>query len=74
MLDHVSDARAEVVLLGVTLGSLEFLTGRDAWRGGRIETRVAYLRFLAANGYGLSAVEQVIVGDKSAAECYEELA
>ena len=74
LLDHVSDARAEVVLLGVTLGSLEFQTGRDAWRGGPEGTRVAYLRFLAANGYGLSAVEQVIVGDKSAAECYEELA
>jgi hypothetical protein len=29
---------------------------------------------LAANGYGLSAVEQVIVGEKSAADCYQELA
>lgn len=73
LLDHATDARAEVVLLGVTLGSLELLTPRDAWRGpGSVQA--AYLRFLAANGYGLSAVEQVIVGEKSAAECYEELA
>lgn len=73
LLDHATDARAEVVLLGVTLGSLEFLTGRDAWRRPGDEL-AAYLRFLAANGYGLSAVEQVIVGEKSVAECYEELA
>ena len=72
LLDHVSDARAEVVLLGVTLGSLEFLTGRDAWRGPG-DVHAAYLRFLAANGYGLSAVEQVIVGEKSVADCYGEL-
>lgn len=72
LLDHVTDARAEVVLLGVTLGSLELLTPRDAWRGpGPVQA--AYLSFLAANGYGLSAVEQVIVGDMSAADCYKEL-
>lgn len=71
LLDHVTDARAEVVLLGVTLGSLEFLTPRDAWRGPR-SAQAAYLRFLEANGYGLSAVEQVIVGDRSAADCYED--
>lgn len=73
LLDHVSDARAEVVLLGVTLGSLELATGRDAWRAPDTASR-AYLGFLAAHGYGLSAVEQVIVGDKSVDECYEELA
>lgn len=72
LLDHVTDARAEVVLLGVTLGSLELLTPRDAWRGpGPVQ--VAYLRFLAANGYGLSSVERVVVGDMSAADCYREL-
>ena len=73
LLDHVTDARAEVVLLGVTLGSLEFLTPRDAWRGPG-PVHAAYLQFLAANGYGLSAVEQVIAGEKSAADCYGELA
>lgn len=73
LLDHVSDARAEVVLLGATLGSLEFGTGRDAWRGPSSDS-VAYLQFLVANGYGLSAVEQVIVGEKSVTDCYEELA
>jgi ParB family chromosome partitioning protein len=72
LLDHVSDARAEVVLLGVTLGSLELATGRDKWRGPDDQS-ASYLRFLAANGYGLSAVEQVIVGEKSVADCYEEL-
>ncbi len=73
LLDHATDARAEVVLLGVTLGSLEFLTPRDAWRSPS-PVRAEYLRFLAANGYGLSAVEKVIVGDMSAADCYKELA
>lgn len=73
LLDHATDARAEVVLLGVTLGSLEFLTPRDAWRGPST-IHAAYLRFLEANGYGLSPVEQVIVGDMSAADCYQELA
>jgi len=73
LLDHVSDARAEVVLLGVTLGSLEFVTGRDAWRSPGADS-AAYLKFLMANGYGLSPVEQVVVGGKSAADCYEELA
>ena len=73
LLDHVSDARAEVVLLGVTLGSLEFATGRDAWRSPGADS-AAYLEFLMANGYGLSPVEQVIVGVKSAVDCYGELA
>lgn len=73
LLDHVSDARAEVVLLGVTMGSLELATTRDKWRNPDGDS-AAYLRFLAANGYGLSPVEQVIVGEKSAADCYEELA
>jgi ParB family chromosome partitioning protein len=72
LLDHVSDARAEVVLLGVTMGSLELATTRDKWRNPDSES-AAYLRFLAANGYGLSPVEQVIVGEKSAADCYGEL-
>lgn len=73
LLDHVSDARAEVVVLGVVLGSLEFLTGRDRWRSPDAASS-AYLRFLAANGYGLSAVEQVMLGERSADECYEGLA
>ena len=72
LLDHVTDARAEVVLLGVTLGSLELATGRDKWRNPDTDS-AAYLRFLAANGYGLSAVEQVIAGEKSVTECYKEL-
>lgn len=73
LLDHANDARAEVVVLGMTLGALESLTPKSAWRGSSDHT-VAYLRFLAENGYGLSPVEQVMVKDKTAVECYEELA
>lgn len=73
LLGHdTSDGRAEVVLLGTTLGMLESLTPKSAWRGPSGES-AAYLRFLAQNGYGLSPVEQVIVGDMSADAAYEEL-
>lgn len=72
LLDHGTDSRAEVVLLGMTLGALESLTGKSAWRGPGSEN-VAYLRFLQENGYGLSPVESVIVGDMSADDCLAEL-
>lgn len=72
VLDHATDARAEVVLLGLTLGAAESLTSKSAWRGPAPDS-VAYLRFLAENGYGLSPIEQVIVGEKAADECLQEL-
>ena len=33
-----------------------------------------YLRFLAANGYALSAIDQVITGERDAEGLYRELA
>lgn len=73
LLDHATDHRAEVILLGLVLGTLESLTPKSTWRGPSAESK-AYLQFLAENGYGLSPVEQIITGDKSAEGCMEELA
>jgi ParB family transcriptional regulator, chromosome partitioning protein len=67
-----SDNRALVIALGLVLGSLESRAGKDAWRNpapvrepgddriyyGHSVTSGDYLRFLAANGYTLSAVEK----------------
>jgi len=61
-----------VIALGLVLGSLESRAGKDAWRNpapvrepgddriyyGHSVTSGDYLRFLAANGYTLSAVEK----------------
>lgn len=73
LLDHATDARAEVVLLGLTLGGLESWTPKSAWRGPGDASK-AYLRFLAENGYGLSPAEQVVVGDMTVEAALEELA
>lgn len=73
LLDHVTDNRAGVVILGMALGAMESVTGKSAWRGPG-DLSIRYLRFLAANGYGLSPVEQVIVGDLSVEACLEALA
>ena len=81
------DARAQVVILAVVLGALETRTPKDAWRHpepirdgsdsrwsyGHRMTSGDLLRYLAANGYTLSPIEQVITGDKSADEVYDEL-
>jgi ParB family transcriptional regulator, chromosome partitioning protein len=72
LLDHATDHRAEVVLLGLILGTMESLTPKSAWRGPGQWSK-DYLRFLAESGYGLSPVEQVVTGDKTADECLEEL-
>ena len=80
-----SDNRALVIALGRVLGSLEAKTGKDAWRNpaparepgddriyyGRSVTSGDYLRFLAANGYTLAAVEEVITGTRTAADAYD---
>jgi ParB family chromosome partitioning protein len=81
-----SDNRALVIALALVLGALEARTGKDAWRNpapvrepgddriyyGRSVTCGDYLRFLAANGYALSAVEEVVTGTRTAAEVYDE--
>ena len=81
-----SDNRALVIALALVLGSLESRTGKDAWRNpapvrdpgddriyyGRSVTCGDYLRFLAANGYTLSAVEEVVTGTRTADAVYDE--
>jgi len=81
-----SDNRASVIALALVLGSLEARTGKDAWRNPAPlrqpgEDRIYYghqvtsgdlLRFLQANGYTLSAVEEVVNGIRTAAEVYDE--
>jgi ParB family chromosome partitioning protein len=68
-----------VLLLGMVLAALEGRTPKDAWREVSGSYRalpgpVEYLRFLAANGYALSAIEQVITGKRDAEGAYRELA
>jgi len=70
------DARAQVITLGLVLAALEARTPKQAWRGASASTGVGpkdYLGFLAENGYTLSVVEHVMVGAKTADECFEEL-
>lgn len=53
---------------------------RDAWRSGKLIAErgpfgvgpVDYLGFLEANGYGLSQVEQVMVGHMTVEDCYSQ--
>lgn len=80
-LDDATPARAEVITLGLILGALESRVARDAWRSGELIAKrgpqgvgvVDYLGFLEANGYGLSQVEQVMVGHMTVEDCYSQL-
>lgn len=75
LLDHASEGRAQVILLGMALGALESMTPKSAWRDrAQFKETVAYLRFLESLGYGLSPVEQVVVGDMTVDKALEELA
>jgi ParB family transcriptional regulator, chromosome partitioning protein len=81
------DGRAQVITLALVLGALESKAGKDAWRSpsplvdkedgvGRYYRTYGvstgdYLRWLAGQGYTLSAVEQVVIGERSAAEVYD---
>jgi len=51
--------KAQHVALAVVLGGIETSTGRQSWRSPD-DTTAAYLRQLAAWGYALSEVEQII--------------
>jgi ParB family chromosome partitioning protein len=80
-----SDNRALVIALGLVLGALEARTGKDAWPNaapvrepgddriyyGHSVTSGDYLRFLAAKGYTLAPVEEVITGTRTAANTYD---
>jgi ParB family transcriptional regulator, chromosome partitioning protein len=79
------DGRAQVVTLAIVLGALEARTPKDAWRHpapvrdlsasqwgwDRRLTSGDLLRFLAANGYDLSPIEQVVTGERTADEVYD---
>jgi len=69
-----ADGRAQVVTLGLVLGALEARTPKDSWRYGgyNVVKPVDYLRFLVANSYELTPVEQVIAGERTADEVYDE--
>lgn len=81
-----SDNRAMVITLALILGALEARTGKDAWRSpgpvcepgqerisyGHSVTSGDYLRFLAENGYALSAVEEVVTGTQGSEGVYDE--
>src|SRR5258705_8074863 len=78
-LPATGDTRAQVLLLGMVLAALEGRTPKDAWRAAPGNYRpvpgpAEYLRFLAANGYALSAIEQVITGERDAEGLHRELA
>jgi ParB family chromosome partitioning protein len=80
------DARAQVIILATVLGCLESRTPKDAWRqpapvADLSEARWGWsfrmtsgdlLRYLADNGYALSPIEQVITGERTADEVYDE--
>jgi ParB family transcriptional regulator, chromosome partitioning protein len=70
------DGRAQVITLGLVLGSLEARTPKDSWRGpggyNEFVTSADYLRFLTANGYELAEVERVIVGERTADQAYDD--
>ena len=75
-----------MIALALVLGSLEARTGKDAWRNpspardpgddriyyGHHITSGDLLRFLAGQGYTLSAVEEVVTGSRTADAVYDE--
>lgn len=72
-LPDTGDGRAQVILLGLVLAALEARTPKSSWRDAsasgtsrRHSEQAEYLRFLAACGYGLAPVEQIITGDTTA--------
>jgi ParB family transcriptional regulator, chromosome partitioning protein len=74
-LGATGDARPQVITLALVLGALEARTPKDAWRSpearGRHVKAADYLKFLAAAGYSLAPVEEVITGDKTADDVYD---
>lgn len=59
--EKATDARAQVIALGVILAALESDITREAWRTPQ-PAHKRYLRFLASIGYELSDVEQLVIG------------
>jgi ParB family transcriptional regulator, chromosome partitioning protein len=71
------DARAQVITLALVLGALESRTPKDAWRNPgsgwlNLIKGSEYLQFLAAQGYTLSPVEDVVTGSRDSEGVYQE--
>ncbi|PPI12785.1 hypothetical protein C5D04_11275 [Rathayibacter sp. AY1D2] len=64
---EANPAKARLVALAVVLGGEEANTSKESWRRGD-ERAAAHFRQLAAWGYALSPVEQVVTGDTTAAD------
>ena len=64
LLESASDARAQVIALGLVLAAHEAATGTHSWRHVDPDT-AAYLRFIVGHGYSLSAVERLACGETS---------
>lgn len=58
-----SEARAQVITLTMVLAAQEGRMAKDSWRTPRANTD-RYLAFLAAHGYHLSSVEEVMAGTR----------
>jgi ParB family transcriptional regulator, chromosome partitioning protein len=63
------DGRAQVITLAV-VAALDARTPKDAWRGSLgawqyYVTSGEYLKFLAAQGYPLAPIGEVIIGDRT---------
>ncbi|MHD0301069.1 hypothetical protein [Rhodococcus erythropolis] len=58
-----SEARAQVITLTMVLAAQEGRMAKDSWRSPRANTD-RYLAFLAAHGYHLSPVEEVMAGTR----------
>lgn len=71
---EATDQRAEIITLGLVLGALEVRSPKGAWRApsAHLVGPKEYLDFLAACGYTLAPVEQVMNGTKTADEVMEE--
>jgi ParB family chromosome partitioning protein len=67
-----SDGPAQLVTLALVLGALESRYSKDCWRDGGQSWRTVgpreLLGYLAANGYVLSNIERVVLGDLTAEE------
>jgi ParB family chromosome partitioning protein len=72
------DGRAQVIVLALVLGALETRSPKDAWRSGNsgwfghAAKPGELLKFLAANGYTLAPVEEIITGERDSEGVYSE--
>jgi len=62
LVGKATDARAQVIALGLVLAAYEEATSRNSWRTVSDST-TRYLRFLEAHGYELSTVERRACGE-----------